>query len=366
MPVYNEWFSAQKKVLVVHDELVPEVSDRLRLDLGADWIVEGYTAYEPAAAFLEANPDVFSVISDQKILLTDRQEDAANASPNYGDRLVREASELSAEARVPRLVVQWTSSSVTRGFSSAYPVFRCKCSSSKFADMLRYWEAAIQRACRDIDLEALVLNDSTLRGWLERGTEAWVAVNTQDINECFLRAVHDCRHDALSPYLAVYNDVQNIDYWRSPDFKGSDSCERIEAALARIAVNAKQVARDGALPQIGGLLSLEMPLVDGAQSTVKDYLTSGKSETLEPVDRYPGVSNGKSACNALDDVLQAERSLREVCTELANVDITNENNIGGRDRLGCRFEQHFEDLKQSMEVIVQFFEKRFRDPQRKE
>lgn len=367
----TDWLDAdERKVLVVNDlesernSAVRSLSDAL----GAGWTVVGHSAYQPAIDYLRENPDFFAALCDQRIPMGGSGPDASVTSSAYGDQLIREAAEMSEPTGLPQLLVQWTSSPIDRiseGPSRACPIFGCECGVSLFPEMLLRWLELVRPSRQGDDLVALAASDAQLGNWLSRGEKAWNATNTS----AFLCKVHDCRHDALSPYLAVYNDIQNIDYWRSDEFVGkfgeTDSQKRVSGALAIMAANANRAHSDKTLPLIGGLLAIEMPDRDRVGPSVGDYIRSGASQTLEPVvidDGYSIGSNDKSVSAALDDALQAEQSLRTVCAELADTKNARQDSIVGRDELGGRFEQHFEELRQSLEVIVQFFEKRFRDP----
>lgn len=367
----TEWLSAEnRKVLVVNDlDSERENAEKtLRDVLGTGWTVVSCKAYEPAIEYLRGNPDFFAALCDQRILLGGSGPDAGTARSEYGDRLIREAAEISESTGLPQLLAQWTSNGVERvseGPNRACPIFRCKCGASLFPALLLRWLELVEGAEQRRDMIALVASDNDLSRWLERGKKAWITAGEQDSTALFLRSMHDCRHDALSPYLAIWNDIQSIDFWRGPDFRQSDSRERIDAAVDRIATNARRVQLTGMLPQIGGLLDVNITLSEGRELTVRAYLESDAPGTQDPVvidDGYITPSDCRSPRQALQEALRADESLREVCGDLANCDGGTES-VLGEVSSGRKFEKHFEELRQSLETIVQFFEAQYGDAQ---
>lgn len=320
--------------------------------------VDGFRTFvEAQDALRDREYDV--VVADQSI--PESEETMWNPNSDYGDRLARSAAQTSTDDQRKCLVIQYTENpegSISAGTSHC-PIFKFLGNDTELTAVLADW------------LKDRALDASSAK-MLSRGRIPWRSPNQQTAEEAFLCQVHNSRHDAISPYLAINNEIQNIDYWRSDEFvdkfRETEPQDRISKALARMVENANTVLSDKTLPQIGGLLTIEMPPSDRRELKVEDYLRSGSPETSEPVivdDGYSLLSNGKSVHQALDDALEAEQNLRRVCAELADPRNAEEDSVG-HDELRVRFEQHFEEMKQSLEVIVQFFEKQFRDPQRKE
>lgn len=334
----EEGIDIPRKILVVHDHQVPAVSDRLQHELKDGWSVVGVKYFDEAMCYLQSNDDIFALISDGEI-----PETSLSGMPalKYGDYLVRWLAKKGENSKRPYLIIQWTTYEVSAGPSDDYPIFRLSCTSEFIGIILKAWLNLLDSNRNSEYPLRQVMIDSTLKRYLRRGRKSWNDITHEQKARDALAFIHNARHKAISCYLAIYNDLQNLEYWSDQSHSNDTIINKIDEAVQRIKRNAISIRN---VPSLGGLT------LEGFNQVFTDKLGENDS-TASLRSSYLIENNIELATNALLASIEAETHLREICEKLTEgclqVDMSKN---------GGSFIEYVTVLQDKLEIIVNAFE----------
>lgn len=312
------------RVLFIHDTLVPPCRDVATWEILKAKLSEQDISLEGAQTFLEGahrlrknQYDV--VVADQGIPKSRGKE----ALPTYGGELARRAAEKSAQTGRRCLVLQYSANNnarlVSRGPDEC-PIFmfNTRYDIGQMVELIVSW------------LQGEL--DPQMSDFCTRGLVTWRSPSVEAKCQQFLQIVHDCRHQALSPYHAICVDIQNfsivLDDTELNYVTGSDSL------VSRI-VDALKVNTDNVEQQLflGGMLDTSIKTPEGV------------------------VAGDALDCGLRSAGLEAEQALREACHLVGDAAKAGDhaNIIETGQTFTCRLER----FQECCEQIVQAFQKEF-------
>lgn len=298
-------------VLIVHDHLVPQVSEIVKDELGeSDWTVVGFKCREDAFEYLENNK-IFAMFCDGEIpySLAESEMGSIVTEPNIvnGMYLTRWLAKKGVTDNIPYLIVQWTINDVSEGPSENHAIYSLENIGGNnvgvaIASIVKAWNDILNKGSKiEISMHDIQEND-TLNRHLKRGSLPWLDITTETIANEALNYIRDIRHKALSCYLAIYNDFQNIEYWNNKP--GNQQLKtKIESAIGRIKQNSNT--------------ALTMPILgEFKKIALESYFTQVRlSKEITVTDKLP--SDYENIMKKVDDAKKLEKKIRQNCKILA-------------------------------------------------